>query len=80
MLLNKAMQKLSAKLSKGGPHWNSEKGVRGDSLRFLDERMSSRLKKFDHCFIHEWRNLYQSGAQVQVKKTIESFCGLNWQL
>jgi len=30
---------------------------------------------------HGWRKLYQSGAaQVQVKKTTENFCSLNWQL
>jgi len=31
--------------------------------------------------IHGWRNLFQSGrAQVHVKKTIENYFGLNWQL
>jgi len=28
-----------------------KKGVRSDRLIFFDERMSSRLKKFDHCSI-----------------------------
>ena len=34
----------------------------------------------DSCYFHGWRNLFQSGgAQLHMKKTIEKFCGLNWQ-
>jgi len=39
------------------------------------------LAKAGPGFYHGWRNLFQSGVvQVHVKKTIENFCGFNWQL
>jgi len=50
-------------------HWTLKTGM------ICAKKSSSSTPR---CQVHGWPNLFQSGgAQVQVKTTIEKFCGLN---
>ena len=48
---------------------------------FIREHSATSLEAEPQGYRYRWRNLFQSGGEeVHVKKTIEHFCGFNWQL